>query len=70
MLPQTKAGRLAPAQGAPATEIQIEPASQTVRRGGTAAVQVLVVGVQDLFAYNLAIVFDPRVLQVRDEDAT
>ena len=60
------------AAGAPLAEpearVRLEPAYVEVGEGLTAAVQVRIEGVRDLYAFDIRLAFDPAVVQVADAD--
>jgi hypothetical protein len=54
--------------GAQSTQVLVVPPSSTAAPGGTVTVQVQVRDVQDLYAVDLQMAFDPAVLEVLDAD--
>lgn len=56
------------APGEPEAQVRIEPAQAQVGEGLTAALQVRVEGVHDLYALDIRLTFDPAVVQVVDAD--
>ncbi|MDH7488590.1 MAG: cohesin domain-containing protein, partial [Anaerolineae bacterium] len=52
------------------TRVALSPASALVGEGQTAAVEVRVENVQDLYGLDIRISFDPAVVEVVDADAT
>lgn len=52
----------------PEARVRVEPAHVEVGEGLTAAVQVRVEGVHDLYALDIRLAFDPAVVQVEDAD--